>query len=457
MTNFLERLYALLWGPPMLVLIFVVGLWLSVCTRFVQIRLLGQAIRRFLSLFSPKNSSQASAFQALCTALAATVGTGNLVGVAGAICLGGPGAVFWMLIFAFFGMAVKYAEATLAVRYSRRSGQETVGGTMYMIRFGLPKWLHPLAYGFCLFGFLASFGIGNLAQVNAAVTSIRSVSDSFSPLLLGVILAVLVGLSFLRGANSIGGIAQVLVPAAAGVYIVLCLILLICNAEAIPSVIISIVQGAFSPKAVTGGIIGSTIRSVQTGCSRGIFSNEAGMGTASIAHGAAQVAHPVEQGMMGLLEVFLDTVVVCTLTALVILCSGIPIPYSLDAGAELATSAFSTFYGGYGKIIVAAFLSCFSYATILGWSLYGLRCSQFLFGQKSAPVFFLLQTVTVVFGAVLNAPIVWRLSEILNGLMTLPNLLTLTLLSPELIRLTNSYPKKAHQAVRSDRDALSLP
>lgn len=438
MTNILDRLYELLWGTPMLVLMIGVGIWLTVCTRCVQVRLFPQAIRRFLSR-SPAGDGRVSPFRALCTALAATVGTGNIIGVAGAICLGGPGAVFWMLVFAFFGMAVKYAEATLAVRFREREQGEEVGGTMYMIRSRLPKPFLPMAYLYSICGILASFGVGNLTQVNAIVTGMREMSPKLSPVALGMVLTVFVGLAFLKGADSIGQIAEKLIPFAAGIYIFLCVLFLILKAHLLPGAVWAIVKGAFAPKAVTGGIIGSAMKALQTGCSRGVFTHEAGMGTASIAHAGADTNHPAEQGMMGLLEVFLDTFVICTLTALVILCSGIPIPYGVDSGGNLTAAAFSSVYGWLGKIIVCVFLACFAYATILGWSFYGLRCAQFLFGKKAIPVFFIMQTGAVIFGAVLNTPQVWRLAEILNGLMAIPNLLTLIILSPELRGLTNSY------------------
>lgn len=440
MTNHLNRLYELLWGTPMLVLILGVGVWLTICTRCVQLRLFPQAVRRFLRT-APSDDGGVSPFRALCTALAATVGTGNLVGVAGAICLGGPGAVFWMLVFAFFGMAVKYAEAALAVRFRERINGEIVGGTMYMIRARLSKRWIPLAYLYSICGILASFGVGNLTQVNAIVTGIQSIVPKpyFSTLALGLMLTILVGLAFLKGADSIGNIAEKLIPYAASVYVFLCVLFLILKASDLPKALDGIVQGAFSPKAVTGGMIGSAMKAVQTGCSRGVFTHEAGMGTASIAHASASVKHPAEQGMMGLLEVFLDTFVICTLTALVILCSGVPISYGVDAGASLTTAAFSAVYGRFGKILVSIFLACFAYATILGWSFYGLRCTQFVFGSKAVPAFFLLQTGAVVFGAVLKTPQIWRLAEILNGLMALPNLFTLLILSTELRNLTNSY------------------
>ena len=258
-------------------------------------------------------------------------------------------------------------------------------------------------------------------------------------LAIGLFVTIAVGLAFLKGADSIGSIAEKLIPFAAGIYILLCLLFLLLRSDQLAGAVGSILKGAFQPKAVTGGLIGSSVKALQVGCSRGVFTHEAGMGTASIAHAGADVGHPAEQGMMGLLEVFLDTFVICTLTSLVILTSGIPIAYGWDAGAELTTAAFSSVYGRFGKTIVCVFLICFAYATILGWSFYGLRCSQFLFGKNAAPAFFLLQTCAVLFGAVLKTPQIWRIAEILNGLMALPNLFLLLVLSPELRTLTNSY------------------
>ena len=438
MTHILDRLYGLLWGGPMLVLISGVGVWLTICTRCAQVRLFPQSLRRLFRKSAPEEGG-VSPFRALCTALAATVGTGNLVGVAGAICLGGPGSVFWMMVFAFFGMAVKFAEASLAIRFRETEDGELVGGPMYMIRACLSRRFLPLAYLYSLCGILASFGVGNMTQVNAIITGIQGITPRFSPLTLGLAVTILVGLAFLKGADSIGRIAEKLIPIASGIYILLCVLFLIIKAPQLPGALSSILTGAFSPKAVTGGLIGSAFKAVQTGCSRGVFTHEAGMGTASIAHASANVRHPAEQGMMGLLEVFLDTFVICTLTALVILCSGIPIPYGMDTGANLTTAAFSAVYGRFGKTIVCIFLVCFAYATILGWSFYGLRCTQFVFGKKAASAFFLLQTAAVLLGAVMKTPQIWRMAEILNGLMALPNLLMLLVLSPELRTLTSSY------------------
>ena len=438
MTPILDALYGLLWGRPMLVLNLGVGLWLTGCTRCAQIRLFPAALRR---LFAPPSEScgGVSPFRALCTALAATVGTGNLVGVAGAICLGGPGSVLWMLVFAFFGMAVKFAEAALAVRFRTEENGELLAGPMYMIRSRLSRSFLPLAYLYSLCGVLASFGVGNMTQVNAIVTGIRGITLRFSPAALGLFVTIAVGLAFLKGADSIGRIAEKLIPFASGIYILLSVLFLILRADQLPGALSGILKGAFQPRAVTGGLIGSSMKALQVGCSRGVFTHEAGMGTASIAHGGAAVEHPAEQGLMGLLEVFLDTFVICTLTSLVILTSGIPISYGFDAGAELTTAAFSAVYGRFGKTIVCVFLVSFAYATILGWSFYGLRCSQFLFGKKAASAFLLLQTCAVLFGAVLKTPQIWKIAEILNGLMALPNLFLLLVLSPELRTLTNSY------------------
>ncbi len=444
MEKILSTLYNVLWGAPMLIWMFLAGVWMSICTGCAQLRLFPRALRFVAQRES--TGSGTSPFRALCTALAATVGTGNLVGVAGAICLGGPGAVFWMLVFAFLGMAVKYAEATLAVSCRSESSGEAVGGPMYMIRDHLPKSWHPMAYVYAICGILASFGVGNLTQVNAIVSGIQSFrfGGTISPWCIGLILAGLVGFAFWRGADSIGRIAEKLVPYAAGIFILLCIFFLTCKAARIPAALYSIFAGAFHPRAITGGAIGSAARAIQIGCSRGIFTHEAGMGTASIAHASAEVSHPAEQGLMGLLEVFLDTFVICVMTALVILCSGVPISYGVDSGAELTVCAFSAVYGWMGKIIVVAFLACFAYATILGWSLYGLRCAEFVFGRKSGRIFLAVQTVAVAFGAMMETPLVWTLAEIFNGLMAIPNLITLFYLSPKLKSLTNSYIRELH-------------
>ncbi len=450
MTKILENIHDLLWGAPVLVLILGVGIYLSIRTGFAQIRLLPASIRDFFGkLFSRKTATVGvTPFQALCTALAATVGTGNLVGVAGAICIGGPGAVFWMWICGILGMMTKFAEVTLAVRYRSQQGGEYVGGPMYMITRGMGRKWHWLAACYSFFGVVAAFGVGNATQVNAVIAGVNGVLTRFGGgetfagnLVMGIGLAVLIGAMLLGGARRIGTAAEKLVPLVSAAYILLCLGALTARAEAVPKVVASIVQGAFSPIAVTGGAIGSAFRAMSVGCSRGVFTNEAGMGTASIAHASAETPHPVQQGLMGIMEVFLDTIVICTMTALVILSSGVEIPYGFDRGSELTMAAFSSVYGDWVSIFLAAALACFAFATVLGWGLYGARCAQFLFGADCFRSFALLQTITVVLAALMQTGVVWLLAETINGLMSIPNLIALAYLSPELVRLTIQYQK----------------
>lgn len=455
MVEYLEKLNGFVWGVPALVLILGVGLFISICTGFVQIRLFPRAFRDFLARLAGKKTPQTggvSPYQALCTALAATVGTGNIAGVAGAIAIGGPGAIFWMWICAVLGMATKYAEATLAVHFRVRQGQEYVGGPMYMISRGMGNRWHFLATVYSFFGVVAAFGVGNATQINAVITGIHQAAESMggrlpsgSDLVLGVALAVLIGAMLLGGAKRIGQIAERLVPFAAAVYLLLGLAVLIARWQAIPGAFQAIVAGAFSPRAVTGGAVGSLLSTLRIGVSRGVFTNEAGMGTASIAHAGAEVDHPAQQGLMGIMEVFLDTIVICTMTALVILVSGVPIPYGVDVGAVLTTQAFSAVCGEWVAVVLAAALCCFAFATVLGWGLYGARCAQYLFGADCWRKFVWLQAVTVVAGAVLNTGTVWLLSETVNGLMAIPNLIALALLSPELIQLTKQYQQNKGQ------------
>lgn len=448
MTKILSFLYRIVWGVPAIALIAGVGIYLSVCTGFVQVTFFPRALSEFFHrmLGKRKASGGISPYRALCTALAATVGTGNLVGVCGAICLGGPGAIFWMWVCGFLGMAVKYAEAALAVRYRTSCNGETVGGPMYMIVRGMGERWRWLALLYSFFGCLACFGVGNMTQINSVITGVNKVASFWGILpslrgnfLMGLGLAILIGTVLLGGARRIGAAAEALVPMAAGAYIFVCGLLLILRAEAIPGALCSIVQGAFCPRAVTGGALGSCVYALRIGCSRGIFTNEAGMGTAAIAHASADVKHPVEQGMMGIVEVFLDTIVICTLTALAVLCSGVGIPYGEDAGVLLADAAFSAVFGDKICILIALLLCCFAFATVLGWGFYGARCAQFLFGASAFRVFSVIQILVVLLGAVLRPQTVWRTAEILNGFMAFPNLIALLSLSPELVRLTKEY------------------
>lgn len=446
----LDVLHRLVWGAPALILILGVGLYLSCRLHFVQLALFPRAFRLFCRKLKPeKRSSQGvSSFQALCTALAATVGTGNLVGVAGAICLGGPGAVFWMWICGLLGMAVKYAEALLAVRFRVTTPEGCQGGPMYVMTLGLGRSWRPMACLYCLFGILAAFGVGNAAQINAVITGINEVlvrmgreESGLRNLLLGLLLAFSIGTMLLGGAKRIGAAAERLVPFAAATYILLCAGVLIVRFRQIPEAAASIVYGAFSPRAVTGGMLGSAFQALRVGCARGVFTNEAGLGTASIAHAAAQVSHPGEQGLMGIMEVFLDTIVICTLTALVILVSGVPIPYGTDAGGVLTTRAFASVYGDKAAFFLAAALTLFAVATVLGWGLYGARCASFLFGPRGWNCFVWAQMAVILFGSVMDTASVWQLSETVNGLMAIPNLITLAAMAPELVRLTKDYKK----------------
>lgn len=445
MYTFLERVNAAVWGLPLLILILGVGIYISIRTGFAQFRLFPRALKAFLRQFKKNDDTGGvSSYRALCTALAATVGTGNLAGVAGAIAIGGPGAIFWMWVCALIGMATKFAEATLAVRYRQRSNDgEVIGGPMYMIQNGLCKKWHCLAYVYCFLGVVASFGVGNATQINTVIGGVESIANTFNTeiglsgrIAIGCVLAVLLTIMLLGGAKRIGRATEVLVPLVSAGYILLGVVVLVVKADAIPGAFRAIVQGAFTPQAVTGGVIGSVFATLRIGASRGVFTNEAGMGTASIAHASGNVKHPAEQGLMGIIEVFLDTIVICTVTALVILCSGVPIPYGTDTGITLTAAAFSAVCGEWICIPLTFALCCFAIATVLGWGLYGARCAQFLFGDGVWKKFVLLQAVMVVVGAVLNTGTIWLLADIVNGLMAIPNLIALFLLTPELANLT---------------------
>lgn len=447
-SHFVSMCNGLLWGIPGVAMILGVGAFLTLSTRFVQIRLFPRALREFVRrLTHSEDSGGVTPFRALCTALAATVGTGNIAGVAGAIAIGGPGAVFWMWVSAFVGMATKYAESTLAVRYrARGENGEFLGGTMYMIRTALGEKWQFLAAAYAFFGLFAAFGVGNATQVNAVISALEasaSASGFRLPkevcLTVGLVLAVVVMRMVSGGAGRIGRTAELLVPLVSGAYILLCLAAILLRADRLVPALGAIVRGAFSPKAVTGGAVGSVFVCLRTGISRGVFTNEAGMGTAAMAHGSAEAAHPAQQGLMGIMEVFLDTIVICTLTALVILTSGVEIPYGTPVGAELTLEALCSVFGPWVGVFLSVCLCCFALATILGWGLYAGRCAQFLLGTIRWPVFAACQGVAVLLGAVLETGTVWSLSELMNGLMALPNLITLLVLSPELTRLTREY------------------
>ena len=443
-----------IWGIPAMVCIIGVGLLLSVRTHFLQIRKFPYAIKTTIGrIFRKKDASDGAMtpFQAVCTALAATVGTGNIAGVAGAIAIGGPGAVFWMWCSALLGMCTKFSEVTLAVHFRERNKNgELVGGPMYYMKNGLgPKW-QWLAIFYSLFGVLTVFGTGNATQVNTIVTAIDSAVLSYADgvkdllptlnLIVGVVVAMLVAMVLLGGVKRIGSVTEKLVPFMALFYVVLALGVVILNIQRFPAVLSSIVLGAFNPKAFTGGAIGSVFLSMQKGVSRGIFSNEAGLGTGSIAHACADTKKPVKQGMFGIFEVFADTIVICTLTAMVILCSGVPVNYGSAAGAELTISGFTATYGGWSSIFTAVALCCFAFSTIIGWGLYGARCIEFLFKtDKVVRPFLVVYSFVAILGATVDLGLLWSIADTFNGLMSIPNLIALLLLSGTVVKLVNDF------------------
>ena len=442
-----------IWGVPAMICIIGVGLVLSFRTRFLQIRKFPYAMKvTFGRMFKKREASDGAMtpFQAVCTALAATVGTGNIAGVAGAIAIGGPGAVFWMWISAILGMCTKFSEVTLAVHFREKNVHgDLVGGPMYYIKNGLKKHWHWLAYLFSAFGVLTVFGTGNATQVNTITTAINTalmnyhvISKDAVPtvnLVVGIILAVLIALILLGGIRRIGQVTEKLVPFMALVYIVLAVGVILFNIGHVPAVLASIVKGAFHPAAVTGGAVGSFFISMKKGVSRGIFSNEAGLGTGSIAHACADTRKPVKQGFFGIFEVFVDTIVICTLTALVILCSQVPVSYGQAAGAELTISGFTATYGNWVSIFTAVAMCCFAFSTIIGWGLYGTRCIEFLFGSRVNKPFMLVYALVAIVGATMDLGLMWSIAETFNGLMAIPNLIAVFLLSGVVVKLVKEY------------------
>ena len=410
-----------IWGVPAMICIIGVGLLLSFRTGFIQIRKFPYAMKVTLGRMLKKREASDGAltpFQAVCTALAATVGTGN--------------------------------EAADAVHFhDRNENGDLVGGPMYYIKNGLKKHWHWLAYLFSAFGVLTVFGTGNATQVNTITTAIDSALYNFDiiskesastlNLIIGIVLAALIALILLGGIKRIGQVTEKLVPFMAVMYILLALGVVIVNFKAIPGVFGAIIEGAFNPSAVTGGAVGSFFMSMKKGVSRGIFSNEAGLGTGSIAHACADTKKPVKQGFFGIFEVFVDTIVICTLTALVILCSGVSVGYGEAAGAELTISGFTSTYGGWVSIFTAVAMCCFAFSTIIGWGLYGTRCIEFLFGTKANKPFMVVYSLVAIVGATMNLGLMWSIAETFNGLMVIPNLIAVFLLSGVVVKLVKEY------------------
>ena len=411
-----------IWGLPAMICIIGVGIVLSVKTRFIQIRKFPYAMKITIGRMLKKRKASDGAltpFQAVCTALAATVGTGNIAGVAGAIAIGGPGAVFWMWISAILGMCTKFSEVVLAVHFRETNNNgELVGGPMYYIKNGLKKHWHWLAYLFSALGVLTVFGTGNATQVNTITAALDSALINYNiisadsthmiNLIIGIIIMILIALIMIGGIKRIGRVTEKLIPFMAVLYIILAIGVVLVNINNVPAVFKSIFQGAFSPASVTGGAVGSFFMSMKKGVSRGIFSNEAGLGTGSIAHACADTSKPVKQGFFGIFEVFVDTIVICTLTALVILCSGVA-------------------------------MCCFAFSTVIGWGLYGQRCIEFLLGPKATKPFMAAYSLVAVVGATMNLGLMWSIAETFNGLMVIPNLIAVFLLSNTVVQLLKDY------------------
>ena len=458
------KLNDIAWGPWMLLLLVGTGVYLSCRVGFIQFARFGYTMRNTLGKVFKKTQAgegEVTPFQAVATALAATVGTGNIAGVTGAICVGGPGAVFWMWISALFGMVTKYAEVVLAVKYRERNDQgDWVGGPMYYIRNGLGKGFNWLACLFCVLGALAAFGIGNMTQVNTIATSVNTAIDSFggttaaftvalfgqnvpiSSIMIGAVVAMIVGMVLFGGIKRIGAVAELMVPVMAAIYILASILVVGFNFEHIGNVFAMIFQGAFNAEAALGGAFGITIMTtIQKGVGRGVFSNEAGLGSAPMAHAASSEKDPVKQGLYGIFEVFMDTLVICTLTALTLLCgAGDQIVWGQSAGAELISASFSSVFGAQlGSMLVAVGITLFALSTILSWSLYGTRCCEFLLGSAAARVYQVLFVAVILVGATLKLDLVWDIADTLNGFMAVPNLVALLGLSPVVIKQTKEH------------------
>lgn len=444
------------WGVPAMICIIGVGLLLSIRTGFLQIREFPYMLRVTIGKMFHKKEAREGAmtpFQAVCTALAATVGTGNIAGVAGAIAIGGPGAVFWMWVSALLGMCTKFSEVTLAVHYREKNEKgDYVGGPMYYMKNGLGKNFMWLALLYSALGILTVFGTGNATQVNTITAAVNSallnygiISEGMKSAVnlgVGILITVVVLLVLVGGIRRIGMVTERLVPFMAVLYVVLGLGVMVLNAGKVPGVFAAIVQSAFSPAAFTGGVVGSMFTSMKRGVSRGIFSNEAGLGTGSIAHAAADTKEPVRQGYWGIFEVFADTIVICTLTAMVILCSGVEIGYGAAAGAELTISGFTSVYGSWVSIFTAIAMCCFAFSTIIGWGPYGTRCCEFLFGTRYNKVFMVIYSLMAIVGATMDLGLLWSLADTFNGLMAIPNLVALFLLSGTVVKLVKEYYSK---------------
>ena len=456
-TNLNNTINGFVWGIPMMVLILGVGVYLTVRCGFPQFLHFGHIIKNTLGKAFEKTETKkgsVSPFKAMCTALAASIGTGNIAGVSGAIAIGGPGAIFWMWISAILGMCTKFAEVTLAINYRERNKDgDWVGGPMYYITKGLGKNWKWLACLFAGFGALAAFGIGNMTQINTIAGTINTAIAGFIPTteheqkiiawFVAIICALICAFVLIGGIQRLADVCSLLVPVMAVIYVAASLIVIVANIGGIPTALAAIVKGAFNPASVAGGLAGVGIKTALTkGVGRGIFSNEAGLGSAPIAHAAADVKHPVEQGIYGVFEVFMDTIVVCTMTALVVLLGvGVQnIEYGTDIGANLTIMGFQSVFGGaLPGVAVAICLSLFALSTVLAWALYGTRCIEYLFGHKAVRVYQIIFCLFACIAGTVKLDLAWAVADTLNGLMAIPNLVGLAFLSPVVVKLTKEY------------------
>lgn len=439
MLELLKALDAFVWGLPLLLLLVGTGIYLTIRLGLLQLARLPKAFQ--LIFTKDKGHGDVSSFAALCTALAATVGTGNIIGVATAIKVGGPGALFWMWMAAFFGMATKYAEGLLAIKYRTKDANGAVaGGPMHYILLGMGEKWRPLAIFFALAGVLvALLGIGTFTQVNSITESIQNTAQ-IDPAITALVLSVFVAIAVFGGLKSISKVSTAVVPFMAIVYILGTLIVIFFNIEKIPATLALIFTSAFSPVAAVGGFAGATIRTaIQNGVARGVFSNESGLGSAPIAAAAAKTNEPVEQGLISMTGTFIDTLIICTLTGLTILVTGV---WSGDLnGVALTQSAFSTIFSNFGSVLLTIFLVLFAFTTILGWNYYGERCFEFLFGVRFIWLYRVVFVFMVLLGGFIELDMVWIIADIVNALMALPNLIALLVLSPVVVAETKKYFK----------------
>ena len=453
-ANINSAINGIVWGIPMLVLLLGAGLFLTLRTGGVQFRRFGYAMKNTIGKVFRKTEKQEGAvspFQAVTTALAATVGTGNIAGITWAVTLGGAGSIFWLWVSALIGMCTKYAEVVLAVKYRERNAQgDWVGGPMYYITNGLGQNWKWLAVMFSVFGALAAFGIGNAVQVGNITSSISTAVTTFDPtftatdtlnLIVGIIIAVIVAFTLLGGIQRLGSVTEKLVPFMSIIYIVASVIVLICHAQALPGVFALIFKGAFNPTAAVGGISGFTLKlCIEWGVKRGVFSNEAGLGSAPMAHAATSETNPVKQGLYGIFEVFMDTIVICTMSGLTLLVSGIDLNYGVKGTTALNAQALGTVFGAeIGALIIAVGISLFALSTVLSWGLYGTRCCEYIFGTKFNKVYQMIFVIVCVVGATMDLGLAWDIADTLNGLMAIPNLIALLGLSGVVVSMTKEY------------------